>query len=173
MKKYLVETKRIMEEESEYIIPENGEVFKKIINDLTKPFKNKKITKVVAIDMKGLMYGSPVANRLGTSFVPILKGGKIKNRGKVLETKKIIDYSGKKKCFEAFKDSINRNDKILLVDDWFESGNTGKETIKLIETLGGKVVGISVLFNQLNAENEKYFNKYHYHYLIKLEPKIK
>jgi len=173
MKKYLIEAKRILKEESDYLIPRNAEVFRKIINDLTKPFKNKGVTKVVAVDMKGLIYGSPVANKLGVSFVPILKGGKIKNRERVLETKKVIDYSGKEKYFEAFKDSIKKGDKILLVDDWFDSGNTGKEIIKLIETLGGKIIGISVLFNQLNEEKEKYFKKYNYQFLIKLGAKIK
>lgn len=173
MKKYLIEAKRIMKEESDYLIPGNADVFKKIVNDLTKPFKNKKINKVIAVDMKGLMYGPAVANKLGVSFTPILKGGKIKNRDKVLETKKLVDYSGKEKYFEAFKISIKKKDKILLVDDWFDSGNTGKEIIKLIESLGGKIVGISVLFNQLNEENEKYFNKYNYHYLIKLGAKTK
>jgi len=173
MKKYLIEAKRIMKEESDYLIPGNSDVFKKIVNDLTKPFKNKKITKVVAVDMKGLMYSPIVANKLGVSFTPILKGGKIKNRDKVLETKKLIDYSGKEKYFEAFNNSITKKDKILLVDDWFESGNTGKEIIRLIETLGGTVAGISVLFNQLNEENEKYFKKYNYHYLIRLESKGK
>ncbi|MEI7719429.1 MAG: phosphoribosyltransferase family protein, partial [archaeon] len=147
MKKHLIEAKRIMKEESDYLIPGNSDVFKKIVNDLARPFKNKQITKVVAVDMKGLMYGSAVAYKLGVSFVPILKGGKIKNSDRVLETKKIIDYSGKEKYFEAFKNSINKKDKVLLVDDWFESGNTGKEIIKLIETLGGRVVGISVLLN--------------------------
>jgi len=173
MKKYLIEAKRIMKEESDYLIPGNAEVFRKIVNDLVRPFKNKGITKVVAVDMKGLMYGPIVANKLGVSFTPILKGGKIKNRERVLETKKLIDYSGKEKYFEAFKESINKKDKILLVDDWFDSGNTGKEIIKLIESLGGKVVGISVLFNQLNEENEKYFKKYNYHFLIRLGVKAK
>jgi len=173
MKKYLIEAKRIMKEESDYLIPSNAEVFRKITNDFAMPFRNKGINKVVAVDMKGLMYGPAVATKLNVSFVPILKGGKIKDREKALETKKLIDYSGKEKYFEAFKDSIKKGDNVLSVDDWFDSGNTGKEIIKLIEKLGGKVAGISVLINQLDEENGKYFKKYNYNYLIKFEPKKK
>ena len=173
MKAYLKEAKRISKEDSDYLIPSNSKIYSKIINDLTKPFKNSKITKVVAIDMKGLMYGPVVANKLKTGFVPILKGGKTENRENVLETKKLIDYSGKEKYFEALEQSIKKDDKILLIDDWFDSGNTGREVIKLIELLGGKIIGISVLFSQLDGKNEEYFKKYNYHYLIKLEPKKK
>jgi adenine phosphoribosyltransferase len=171
MKPYLIETKRILKEESDYLIPSNTKIYPKIINDLVKPFKKTKIDKVVSIDMKGLMYGPIVSNKLKVGFVPILKGGKIKRREKVVETSKIIDYSGKEKYFEVLKNSIEKGDKILLVDDWFDSGNTGKEVIKLIESLGGNIIGISVLFNQLSSENELFFKKYDFHYLIKLEAK--
>jgi adenine phosphoribosyltransferase len=171
MKPYQIEAKRILKEESDYLIPSKKEIFGKIVEDLIRPFKKEKIDKVLAVDMKGLMYGSIVANKLKTGFVPILKGGKIKNRNKVLETKKLIDYSGKEKYFEVLKQSINKDDKVLLIDDWFDSGNTGKEIVKLIELLGAKIIGISVLFNQLNEVNEEYFKKYNYHYLIKLDPK--
>ena len=63
---------------------------------------------------------------------------KIKKREKVL-LRSFIDYSGKEKSMEMFRSSIKPKDKVLLVDDWFDSGNTGKAAIKLIEELGGKV----------------------------------
>ncbi|HLD72446.1 MAG TPA: phosphoribosyltransferase family protein [Candidatus Nanoarchaeia archaeon] len=123
---------------SEYLIPNNNQIYQKTINELAKPFKKLGINKVVAIDMKGLMYGPVVANKLKVPFVPILKGGKIKKREKVL-LRSFIDYSGKEKSMEMFRSSIKPKDKVLLVDDWFDSGNTGKAAIKLIEELGGKV----------------------------------
>jgi len=120
--------------------------------------------------MKGLMYGPVIAYKLKVPFVPILKGGKIQNRQKAV-MKELIDYSGKKKSIEMFKSSIEKKDKILLVDDWFDSGNTGKAAITLIEELGGKVKGISVIFNQLNPRSEKFFKKYNYHFVVRLKPK--
>src|SRR3989338_3350506 len=84
---------------SEYLIPNNNQIYQKTINELAKPFKKLGINKVVAIDMKGLMYGPVVANKLKVPFVPILKGGKIKKREKVL-LRSFIDYSGKEKSME-------------------------------------------------------------------------
>jgi adenine phosphoribosyltransferase len=171
MKNYLLKVKKIMKEESDYLIPNHKEVYSKLITDLIKPFKKIKIDKVLATDMKGLLYGPIIANKLKLPFVTIFKGGKIKDRKKVLESNKIIDYSGKEKYFELLKNSIKPKENILLIDDWFESGNTGKAIIKLIQSVKGRIVGISVIFNQLTKENENFFNKYNYHYLIKLEQK--
>ncbi|MBI2581899.1 hypothetical protein HYV87_02075 [Candidatus Woesearchaeota archaeon] len=161
---------RIKSQLSDYLIPNDKKVYQKTIEELVKPFKKLGINKVVAIDMKGLMYGPVIANKLKVALVPILKGGKIKNRQKAL-VKDFIDYSGKNKSIEMFKSSIKKGDKVLLVDDWFDSGNTGKAAITLIEELGGKVKGISVIFNQLNPRQEKFFKRYNYHYLVKLKPK--
>ena len=161
---------KIKRELSDYLIPSHAKIYQKTIEELIKPFKKSGINKVVAIDMKGLMYGPIIAHKLKVAFVPILKGGKIQNRQKAL-MKEFIDYSGKKKSIEMFKSSINKNDKVLLVDDWFDSGNTGKAAITLIEELGGKVKGISVIFNQLNEKEEKFFTRYNYHFIVRLKPK--
>ena len=71
---------KIMSTESDYLIPNHNEVYQKVITELIKPIKNLSATKIVAIDMKGLMYGPIVAHRLKLPFVPILKGNKIKLR---------------------------------------------------------------------------------------------
>jgi len=173
MKPYLIEAKRIMKEESDYLIPNNEEIYAKIIKDLIKPLKKTKADKVIGIDMKGILYAPIIANKLKLPLTIIMKGEKIKNRDKVIESEKIIDYSRKEKYFEILKNSIKPNEKILLIDDWFDSGNTGKAIIKLIEKCGGKIVGISVIFNQLSSENESFFKKYNFHHLIKLEPNLK
>lgn len=158
--------------DSEYLISSDFHIFSEVIKDIAKPFKKLKFDKVMAIDMKGLIYGSVVAEKLKVGFVPILKGGKIKHRERIIK-QDFVDYSGKEKGIEIFKDSIKKGDKILLVDDWFDSGNTGRAAIKLIEERGGKVIGISVIFNQLSEKEEKFFEKYNYHFLIRLEPKKK
>jgi len=117
--------------------------------------------------MKGLLYGPVIAYKLKLPFVPILKGGKV-NR-EVVVRKEFIDYSKKKKSIEIAKISIKKGDKILLVDDFFESGKTGRTAIELIEKLGGEIKGISVIYDKLNEDDIKFFNKYNYHYLIKLK----
>lgn len=166
------ELTRIMREESKYLIPNHYETFRKTIKLLIKPFKKIKIDKVVVIETAGLFYGSIIANKLKVPLVPILKGDKIKDREKVVR-REFIDYSGDKKSIEILKGSINSGERILLVDDWFDSGNTGKAAVELIEKFGGKIVGISNVFNKMKKEDETFFKRYNYHYIAKLEPESK
>jgi len=169
LEKELIE---VMRSESDYLIPGHNDLYQKVIFGLIKPIRNLSATKVVAIDMKGLMYGPIVANKLKLPFIPILKGNKIKSRKKIIKGKVFGDYSGLNKSIEMFKSSISKGDKVILIDDWFDSGKTGKSAIKLVEKLGGKVVGISVIFNQLNKKAKPFFDKYNYHFLVQLEPKF-
>ncbi len=155
---------------SEYMIPSDGALFQKTITEMCKPFKKLGITKVMAIDMKGLLYGPAIAFKLKVPFVPILKGGKIHNREKVV-VQSFVDYSKKEKSIEIFKVGVSSGDRVLLVDDWFESGNTGRAAISLIKSLGGRVVGISVVINQLKSEDEVFLSKFNYHFLIRRVPK--
>ena len=157
-------------EKSVYLVPSDSQAFQEIIKRLAKPFKSLKIDKVVSTDMNGLLYGPIVANKLRKPFAPILKGGKVKNRKLVVEGKKFIDYSGEKKFFEAIKGSIQKNERILYIDDWFETGNSGKAAADLVKKCGGKIVGISILFNQLSAKDEKHFQKHNFHSIIRREP---
>lgn len=154
------------EENSGYLISANKNLYQEVIKKMIKPFKNKGINKVMAIDMKGLIYGSTIAYRLKLPFVPILKGGKVNK--KFVIRKKFIDYSKKKKSIEIGKITVKKGDKILLVDDVFETGNVGRTAIYLIEKLGGKIKGISVVYNKLKSKDEKFFKKYNYHFLIRL-----
>ena len=173
MNKNKLKTKlmKIMRTESDYLIPSHKKTYTKIILELLKPLKKLPATKVVAIDMKGLMYGPIIANKLKLPFVPVLKGNKIKSRKKVIKGSPFTDYSKSEKSIEIFKYSITKKDRVILIDDWFESGKTGKSAIRLIEKLGGKVIGISVIFNQLKMKDKKFFDKYNYNFLVQLKPK--
>jgi adenine phosphoribosyltransferase len=162
---------RIMHSESDYLIPNHKKVYREVISGLILPMKGLPATKIAAIDMKGLLYGPIVADRLKLPFVPILKGGKIKSRKSVVKGEAFIDYSKSEKSVEMFMSSIRKGDKVVLIDDWFDSGKTGKSAIRLIEKLGGKVIGISVIFNQLRRKDKVFFDRHNYHFMVQLKPK--
>ena len=149
------------------LIPSDFKAYREITSRMTKPFRNKKIDKVISTDMNGLVYGSVVATNLKVPFVPILKGGKVKNRKLVIKSQSYFDYSSKRKYYEILKGSITKDEKILYIDDWFETGNSGKAVIKMIEKIGGKIIGISILFNQLKNMDEEYFKRYNFHFIIR------
>ncbi len=105
-------------------------IFNSLIDDMRKPFLNKKIDKVVAIDAMGFVFGSRIAEKLGIGLVLIRKDGKIG-----IETKSIsfTDYSKTEKSLEIATIALKGGEKILLVDDWAETGTQLKTAIKLIE----------------------------------------
>ncbi len=136
------------------------EVFGNLINDLIKPFKKIKFNKIVGLDSLGFIIGSALAFKLKKGFVPIRKGGKSPGvRGTVLKIG-FRDYSKKNKVFEINKNSIKKGDKILIVDDWIESGEQMRSAIKLIEKLNGEVIGISVLRAHKNKGTQILFDNY-------------
>lgn len=161
--------RRIKEEESEFLIPNHRDVYEKIVKEMARPFIGSKINKVVSIETKGLMYGPVIADRLGVPLVAALKRDHRKKKNVTM--KSFVDYSRKRKSVLLFRSSITKKDRVLVVDDWFETGNTGRALISLIHKLGGKVAGITIMLNQLDPSTERFFKRYNFHYLVRLERK--
>lgn len=144
------------------IIPlfENPEVFSRLINDLIEPFKNIKFDKIVGLDALGFVLGGAIAIRMKKGFVPVRKEGKLPGvKGTVARTS-FVDYSKNRKTFEINKNSIKKGDKVLIIDEWIETGTQLKASIKLVEKLGGEVIGISALNVDKNNETRILFDKY-------------
>lgn len=148
-----------------YLIPSYSKLYRDTINLMIKPFKNKKIDKIISPEMKGMFYGPTIAYKLKIPFSPIFKAGRIPR--KIAIGKSYKDYSKKEKRLEIGKIQIKKGEKILIVDDIFESGKSGKAMIQLIEKLGGKIIGISIVYNKLKSKDEQFFKKYNFKYIIK------
>ena len=115
---------------------------------------------VAGLDAFGFILGAPIALKLKKSFVPIRKGGKLPGiKGTIIRTS-FIDYSKKRKSLEISTNAIKKGDKVLIVDEWIETGTQMKAAIRLIEKLGGTVIGISVLCSHKNAKTKPLFDKY-------------
>jgi adenine phosphoribosyltransferase len=160
------ELEKEMSENSAHLIPMNVKLYRKIIPKLIEPFKKKKIDKIVSLEAKGFFYASIVAYKMKIPFSPIFKGGR-KVPKELLYGQSFVDYCGDKKSLEIGKMQRKKGEKILLVDDVFETGESAKAAIKLIEKSGGKVVGVSIIYNKLEEKEEKYFNNYKFNYLVR------
>jgi adenine phosphoribosyltransferase len=134
----------------------NPKVFSNLTTDLVKPFKN--FNKVVGLDALGFIIGGAISNKLNVGFIPIRKGGKLPGKEKLKIS--FTDYTKTKKTFEINKNSIKKGDKILIVDDWIETGAQMKAAIKLIEKLKGEVIGVTALKAHKNKETQTLFDKY-------------
>lgn len=96
---------------------------------------------VVGAESRGFIFGTPLAYNLHKPFALIRKKGKLP-----CETVSVdYDLEYGKATIEMHKDSIKPGQKVLVVDDLIATGGTTEAMIKLIESLGGEVVGVVVL----------------------------
>ena len=134
-----------------------------LIKALARPFRDANIDKVVALEAIGFVLASGVALELEAGLVLIRKQGKIAWTTRSVE---FTDYTKKTKQFEIADDAILPGDKILIVDDWTETGAQLKAAISLVEQMDGIVSGISCLNVDPQAKNDKTLSNYRMHSVI-------
>jgi len=120
----------------------NPDAFSQLVIDLSSPFTSTPIDYVAGIDALGFILGTAVAIHLKKGFIPLRKDGKLP-----VDTvkKEFIDYSGMRKALELRKGLIRESAKILLVDEWIETGAQMQAAIELIEKEKGIVAGIATI----------------------------
>jgi adenine phosphoribosyltransferase len=104
--------------------------------------------KVAGIEGRGFILGAPVAVTLGAGFVACRKEGSL-FPGPKLERETEPDYRGNKHRFRLRRNSVGPGDRVLLVDDWCETGNQARAAKGMIEECGGYLIGVSVIVDQL------------------------
>uniref|UniRef100_A0A671NQJ2 adenine phosphoribosyltransferase n=1 Tax=Sinocyclocheilus anshuiensis TaxID=1608454 RepID=A0A671NQJ2_9TELE len=115
--------------------------FTDCVKDLLKPFQNETIDLVAGIDAMGFILGSAVAVTLGKGFLAIRKAGHLFQT----RTQDYSDYSGQEKLMEVRVDVLKPGLRVLIVDQWIETGGTMRAAIKLVENQGATVVGIAAV----------------------------
>lgn len=115
--------------------------FGRAVDDLVTGFHDVEVSRVVGIESRGFILAAPVAYRLRAGFVPVRKAGKLP--WAVAREEYQLEYGSDK--LEIHRDAIHPDEPILIVDDVLATGGTAEATAKLVEALGGRVVGIGVM----------------------------
>jgi adenine phosphoribosyltransferase len=111
--------------------------FRMAIDQLLHPYAGEAIDKVVGLEARGFILGGAVAHQLSLGFVPIRKKGKLP--GAVISEDYQLEYG--EAIVEIHDDAIAPGEKVLIVDDLLATGGTAQAGIKLIERLGGEIIG--------------------------------
>ena len=118
------------------------------VEALAEPFEHRGVTKVAAVEARGFVLGAGVALRLGAGFVAIRKSGSV-HPGAKAERMTGPDWRGQENLLRVQRSALERHDKVLLVDDWAETGSQAVAARALIEECGASYVGLSLLVDQL------------------------
>ncbi|MDD3383256.1 MAG: adenine phosphoribosyltransferase [Bacilli bacterium] len=119
----------------------DGEAFKYACEKIIEFAKSKDVDIVVGPESRGFIFGCPISYALEVGFVPIRKPNKLPRE--TIEIKYALEYGSNTLCMH--KDAIKKGQRILIVDDLLATGGTVEATIKLVESLGGIVVGCAFL----------------------------
>ena len=117
------------------------DAFAAAVDALSAGFTEAGIEYVAAVEARGFIFGSVVAEKLGAGFVPIRKKGKLP-----AQTESITyDLEYGTDALEVHSDAVESGAKVLMVDDLLATGGTMAAACKLIEKIGGQVAGIVFL----------------------------
>lgn len=134
----------------------DSKALKEAIVKLADLFRDYEIDYVVGIEARGFLVGTPLAIELDKGFIPIRKPGKLPHD--VLKISYELEYG--KNEIEIHRDAIQPGDKVLLVDDLLATGGTTLAATKMINELGGEVVGCAFLLELAELSGREILEDY-------------
>ena len=111
--------------------------FRKLVDDLVQLHAGKGVNAVAGIEARGFIIGGAVAHQLSTGFIPIRKKGKLP--WQTISVEYELEYGTDE--VEMHIDGLEKDDRVLLVDDLIATGGTAEAAVKLIRQAGGEIVG--------------------------------
>ena len=121
----------------------DADAFKETINQIVDRSKNFKIDKIAAIESRGFVFASAVSYILRKPFIMLRKKNKLP--AETFATDFELEYGTA--TIEVHKDSINKNDSVLIIDDLIATGGTAEGAAKLVKMSGGNVAGFIFVIN--------------------------
>ncbi len=119
----------------------NADAFRSTIDALVGAFDGRAIDKVLGVEARGFIAAAPVAYRFGAGFVPVRKAGKLPWH--IEKEQYELEYGTD--LLEIHRDAVSPGERTLIVDDVLATGGTAAATVRLVEKLGGVVVGLGFM----------------------------
>ncbi|MDC1092781.1 adenine phosphoribosyltransferase [Pelagibacteraceae bacterium] len=133
----------------------DAEAFKFTNDKIIKLAEKIKFDKVAAIESRGFIFASTVSYLLKKPFILLRKKNKLPAEVHSIDFE--LEYG--KATIEVHKDSIEKNEKILIIDDLIATGGTAEAAAKLIEVSGGQVAAFIFVINLFDLPGDKLLKK--------------
>ena len=134
----------------------DANAFHRALDAFAVRYTSETIDAVAGTEARGFIFGTALAYRFGTGFIPIRKRGKLP-----YDTHKAtyqLEYGTG--TLEIHRDAFAKDSRVLLCDDLLATGGTLAASVELIEKLEGCVVGIAVLIELLALKGREQLPDY-------------
>ena len=121
----------------------NEKAFTQTIDEIVKRAEKFKFNKIAAVESRGFVFASAVSYVLKKPFILLRKKNKLPAETHSVDFN--LEYGTA--TIEVHKDSIDKDDSVLIIDDLIATGGTAKAALKLIEICKGNVAGFIFVIN--------------------------
>ena len=121
----------------------NEKAFRSCIDQIVERSKKFKLDKIAAVESRGFVFASAVSYILSKPFIMLRKKDKLPAETHSVDFE--LEYG--RATIELHKDSIKKDEKVLIIDDLIATGGTAEAAAKLIEASNGKVAGFIFVIN--------------------------
>jgi adenine phosphoribosyltransferase len=136
------------------------ELFARVVAALAAPYRGERYTKVAGLEARGFVLGGAMAAHTGAGFVAVRKAdGWLP--GELAEAVSGPDWQGHTHALRMQRDALGPEDRVVLVDDWFETGSQALAGRQLIESTGATLVGMSIVVDDLSDEAREGLGRLH------------
>lgn len=132
------------------------EAMRETIQRIADQYRGVQIDKIAAIEARGFFFATPLAMELGVGVIPVRKPGKLP--GKTISYSYELEYGTD--SLEIQHDAIQPGDRVLVVDDLLATGGTVEASCKLIEQVGGTIVGCAFVIELSSLGGVELLAKY-------------
>ncbi len=141
------------------------DAFKKSLDLIVRKFSKTKIDYIVAVEARGFIFGGALADRLRAGFIPVRKKGKLPWKTKSVTYN--LEYGTD--TLEIHEDALNKNDKVLIIDDLLATGGTVRAVADLVKAQGACIVGIAFVIELVDLHGRDKLKGYPIVSLVEFE----
>jgi adenine phosphoribosyltransferase len=140
----------------------DGPAWRFAVDSLANRYQGERVDVVVGVESRGFIFGGAIAHQLRAGFVPVRKVGKLP--AKTIEVEYELEYG--RDALAMHEDAISPGQRVLAVDDLLATGGTMAATLRLVEQLGGRVVGVAFMIELAFLHGREKLKNYPVHSLI-------
>ena len=129
----------------------NADAFRYTNDKIIEIAKKINFDKVAAIESRGFVFAAPLSHELKKPFVLLRKKNKLPAETHAIDFE--LEYG--KATIEVHKDAIEKNEKILIIDDLIATGGTAEAAAKLVKICGANVAGFIFVINLFDLRGNK------------------